>query len=278
MDYRIEQMSISEYARVQALRGRKTVQVGSVYWKEVRPHFYRPLPPYVSLDPKRVMAPRQSFGGYQYAVAPEEDANSAINFRVFDDCANYSLASQGREYRRMVRAGQKVFDVRFIREAADLGEMGHKVYLSFYQRTHYGYMSERVKRQVFDQWIASMFSCPKTIVIGAYAERELKSVTVCYWIGDLLLYATSFSDTESLKLHVSDLMLHVVREMAAAQPGIRKIIAGLYGGGNGPDKFDLLRGGKVERRPARLVIQPAISVPVLQAFWPNQYRKLVGNI
>jgi hypothetical protein len=278
MDYRIEQMSVAEYARVQALRGQKTVQVGAVYWKEVRPHFYRPLLPYVSLDPKRVMAPRQSFGGYQYAVGPEEDANSAINFRVFDDCANYSLASQGREYRRMVRAGQKVFDVCFIREAADLGEMGHKVYLSFYQRTHYGYMSERVKRQVFDQWIASMFSCSKTIVIGAFAQGELKSLTVCYWIDDLLLYATSFSDTDSLRRHVSDLMLHVVREMAAAQPGLRKIIAGLYGGGTGPDKFDLLRGAKVERRPARLVIQPAISVPFLQALWPRQYRKLVGNI
>ena len=55
MDYRIEQMSVAEYARVQALRGQKTVQVGAVYWKEVRPHFYRPLLPYVSLDPKRVM-------------------------------------------------------------------------------------------------------------------------------------------------------------------------------------------------------------------------------
>src|ERR1700688_3463761 len=112
MDYRMEQMSVSEYARIQSLRGVRTVQLGSIYWKEVRPHFYRPLLSYVSLDRKRVMAPRQSFGGYQYAVGPEENANSAINFRVFDDCACYSLANQGREYRRMVRAGAKVFDVR----------------------------------------------------------------------------------------------------------------------------------------------------------------------
>jgi hypothetical protein len=277
MDYRMEQMSVSEYARVQSLRGHRTVQVGSTFWKEVRPHFYRPLLSYVSLDPKLVMAPRQSFGGYQYAVGPEEDANSSINFRVFDDCASYSLASQGREYRRLVRAGTKVFDVRPIRNAADLGEMAHKVYLSFYQRTQYGHMAGRVKRQVFDCWIESMFSCPKTIVIGAYAERELRSLTICYWIADLLLYDTSFSDTDSLKLHVSDLMLHVVREMATPQPGIRKIIAGLYGGGTGADKFDLLRGGKVERRPARFVIQPAMGVPVLQALWPSRYRKLVGN-
>lgn len=276
MDFRIEQMSVPEYARIQALQGRKTVQVGSTYWIEIRPRFYRPVLAYASLESQQVSPPCRGFGGYQYAVLDEEKANSAISFRVFDDCSSYSLASQGREFRRMVRSATKVFNVRPIRSSEELGEMGHKIYLSFYQRTHYGYMSGRIQRAVFDRWIHSLFACSKTIVLGAFAERELKSLTVCYWIDDLLLYSTSFSDSDSLKLHVSDVMLNAVREIAGAHPGVRKILAGMYGGGSGTDRFDLLRGGKIERRPARFVIQPALGAPVLKTFWPSQYRKLIG--
>jgi hypothetical protein len=73
-------------------------------------------------------------------------------------------------------------------------------------------------------------------------------------------------------------IVQVCETIAAAQPGIRTILAGMCGGGNGQDQFDLRRGGKVERRPARFVIHPSMGVPVLHALWPRQYRKLLGNI
>jgi hypothetical protein len=278
MKHGIERLSMAEYAHVKSLQGNKVSLVGSVYWTQVRPFFYRPLLTYASLKKDCVVQPCKAFGGYQYVVENNASANSTISFRVFDECSAYSLDAQKREHRRMVRIAKNHFDVRPIRTADELKEHGHLVYLSFYSRTKYTYLSNRVQRNIFDEWVDTLFVCPKTIVLGAYAEGGLHSVSVCYWIDDVLLYSTSFADVVSLKRHANDLMLHVVRTLAADHEGIKKIVAGQYSGGIGSDQYDLSRGGKVERRPAHYVICPQLATTCLRILWPQRYRQLIGSV
>ena len=107
--------------------------------------------------------------------------------------------------------------------------------------------------------------------------QALKAVAVCYWIDRVLVYGTFFSDDSSLKHQVGDLMLHAVRELAAQQTGIDKILAGMYGGGAGPDRFDLMRGAKVERVPACFVLHPATMGRLMRTFAPSSFSRLRGT-
>jgi hypothetical protein len=272
----MDRMSLAEYAYVHSLRGHNVKLVGSTYWLERRRFFYRPLVPYIPVESRRVVPPC-GVGIYQYAVNDEVHANSTINFRVFDQCEAYSLDTQKREFRRVVRLAAKIFEVKPIGKEGELEEHGPKIYLSFYDRTKYRYLSERIQLESFRKWVETLFACPKTIVLGGYGDHGLSAVAVCYWIDDLLLYSTFFSDTASLKRHISDLMLHVVRQMAAQQKGVRCILAGMYSGGIGSDRFDLLRGGKVERKPARYVISPSVAGLFLRALSPAHFSRLSGN-
>jgi hypothetical protein len=96
-------------------------------------------------------------------------------------------------------------------------------------------------------------------------------------IEDTLCYATFFCNTESLRLGLSDLMLHFVREAVAEGQCAKQIFAGLYKGGKGLDDFYLLRGCKLVRKPALLHINP-LAAFFLKRFLPEQYARLRGDI
>ena len=276
MDYRIERMSIEEYAHIESIRGGKLKLVGSMYWMRLRPFFYRPLLPFEVLDVGSFVPPCRLFGGYQHAVCNEHEANSTINYRVFNETNAYSINVLKSDFRRLVRFAAKRFVIKRIVEPDELMDQGYKAYMAFYDRTRYDYLSERTQEQIFAKWVKSLFLYDKTIVLGGYAEGGLKAVGVCYWIRDVLLYSTFFADTPSLKQHVCDLMLHTVRELAARQNGIHRILAGIYGGGIGPDTYYVLRGCKIERMPARYVFN-RLTVLLLKALLPAQFRKLTGK-
>jgi hypothetical protein len=275
MDYRIERMSIEEYAHIESMLGRKLKLVGSMYWMRLYPFFYRPLLPFEALDVGSVVPPCRLFGGYQHAVCNEHEANSTINYRVFNETNAYSINVLKSDFRRLVRVGAKRFIIKRILEPDELME-GYKAYIAFYDRTGYDYLSERTQEEIFAKWAKTLFMYDKTIVLGGYAEDGLKAVGVCYWIRDVLWYSTFFADTASLKQHVCDLMLHAVRELAARQDGIHRILAGFYGGGIGPDRYYLLRGCKIERMPARYVFN-RLTVLLLKALLPAQFGKLTGE-
>jgi hypothetical protein len=277
MEYRINQFSTTEYAHVQSSLGHKVKLVDSIYWMQSRPFFYRPLLPFEALNFGRVAPPCRLFGGYQYAIDDECHANSTINFRLFEECGAYTVNALKSDFRRLINIAKRNFSVVPVENERELEEHGYKLYISFYNRTKYSYLSERTRLECFHKWIQTLVANPKTVFLGGYGEGELKAVGVCYWVHDMLLYSTFFSDTGSLKQHISDLMLHTVREMAAQQTGIKRILAGMYGGGIGPDRYYLLRGCRIERKPAHYAMTPSLAGPLLQTFAPAQFRKLLGH-
>lgn len=269
-------MAADEFARILTYQGANIRLLGETYWREVRPCFYRPLLLYKPVQLPLAPPPRTVFGAYQHVVELPSDANSAIAFRVYA-ARPYALEEQSREHRRMVRAAAKRFELRVIRDPDDLKRQGYAAYLSFYGRTRYGYLAERRRPDRFGRWVDSLFGSPHPLLLGAYADGKLRAVSVLYRIDDVLLYSTSFSDTWSLKQHVSDLMLDAVRECAAHEPTVQLILAGMYGGGTGPDRFDLLRGAEIERRPARYAFAPAALETCVRIFLPGRFRQLKGD-
>ncbi len=273
MEVRLFPFSTSEYAELYTSFGNKVKRVGSIYWTQPWPFFYRPLLLYEPLKPGAFEPPCRLLGAYQHVVPNHFSANSKISFLVFEQSETYSIAALKSGLRRFVRVAERYFEVRLIESERELKDQGYCIYMSFYARTKYDYMSKRTRKKFFDAWIEAVRANPKTLLLGGYEKGELKAVTICYWVSDLLLYSTFFAETESLKHHISDLMLHTARKLAAEQKGIKRILAGRYGGGIGMDTFYLRRGAEIENKPARYVIIPSLAGSFLQTILPAKFRR-----
>jgi hypothetical protein len=273
----LRKMTLQEYAAIEMAFGEKIVNLNNVYWRRVRPFFYRPILPFIEYPPESVALPRASFlGGAQHAVSRPEIANSFMNFLMFDDLQGYSFDSVNYNLRRKIKLASKHYVIKPIRDIEDFKEKGYAVYLSFYERTRYSYKSERRKQSHFSAWADTLFRFPKAIVLGGYSNTDLNSVSVSYLVEDVLIYATFFCNTESLGFNVHDLMLHSVREWAAKSENIRYIFTGMYEPGKGTADFYLQRGCRIVRKPALYRIN-RLALVLLRTLMSKQYEQLCGD-
>lgn len=273
----LRQMAVSEYAAAQRSLGNRVCERGGAYWIRVRPFFFRPVLPYEALATERSgKSPPYPWDGYQHVVNMSDAANSVMHFRFFNHAQQYELKRLGSDWRRLVRIASRKYVVKPIRDLAEFKDLGYKAYLSFFGRTSYQYMAERTEREKFACWAENLFGLAKVNLLGGYGPTGLSAISVSYWIKDTLVYSTFFSDTHSLRDHVCDLMLHSLRELAAATPGIEQIYAGTFQGGTGPDKYYILRGCQWVKKPAIYRI-PFVVRLALRAFMPTQFQKLIGH-
>ena len=270
-------MSVDEYAALELACGEKLVRAGTRWWRRVRPCFYRPLLPFEEISPSDANPPRACrLGGAQYVVPDGVVANSQMNFILFEKPQSYSLQQLKKNIRYQVRKAEKAFSVRPLTSATELASKGHSVYLSFYDRTEYGYRTDRIQYGKFALWAQTLYAFSNGLVLGAFDKEELVALSISYLVQDVIFYSTFFSKTEALSRYVSDLMLHKIRESAAVLTNVRFIFAGMVGMGPGLDAFYSMRGATMVARPA-LLAGNAFSLFLLRTFLKQSYQKLLGN-
>jgi hypothetical protein len=278
MPFSWQQMSQEDFAAFVGLLGPRITQAGDMYWGEVRRFFYRPLLPLREFKPGTIRTPLlATVGGAQYAVSPGADANSCLNWLVFDQTRDYSTAKLDKNRRRQVKLAAREFVIRRMTDLEEFKRQAHPVYLSFQNRTGYKVGANRRDPARFAAWAEAVFSVPNVLVLGGYREGELGGVSLTYRVGSTIFYATFFCNDDALERYLSDLMLHTVRESAAAAPEVTHVYAGMFKGSRGLDDFYLHRGAKLLRQPARLEINPLARV-LLQKFMPKQFDQLLGNL
>ncbi len=270
-----QNMTVADYAAFEGLLGDKTVVVDGIYWTEVRPFFYRPLLLFREHSPGSLKAPGPAvIGGFQHAVRSGEPANSTLNLLMFSDAQSYSLDILDYNRKRQVKKATREFHIRPIIDVAEFKTIAYPVYLSFFERTQYQHGAQRRDQRWFNQWADSLFQLPNVAVLGGYRNGALGGVSLSFLVDDTLFYATFFCDTRSMRLHISDLMLHFVRE-AAASLKVSQIFSGMYKGGNSLDDFYLLRGCKLLKKPALFRVNPLAKI-ILARCMPKQYLQLKG--
>src|SRR6476620_3635557 len=85
-------MSANEYAALETALGANLVRTGGVWWRQVRPFFYRPLLPFCELSPDGCDLPFWSLvGGFQHIVPQESHSNSRVGLLMFEEPRSYSL-------------------------------------------------------------------------------------------------------------------------------------------------------------------------------------------
>jgi hypothetical protein len=267
-------MTADEYAALQIAMGEKVVRSGGVWWRAVRPFFYRPLLPFRELAPDRAAYPTLArLGAAQHLVSEGVPANSSMSLIVFDDPQSYSLELLDKSRRRDLRRSMERFVVKRLTDVDDFSTSGHPVYLSFYERTRYAYKSDRTDPRRFAEWARTLMGFPKVCVLGAYRDDELVAVGVSFLVEDALFISSIFAESSALAGLVSESVLHGMREQVAGVRDVNLIFAAMAGMERGLDNFYLLRGARLESKPAWLSLNPLMSI-VLQTLRPDSYRRL----
>jgi hypothetical protein len=228
-------------------------------------------------DASTIRAPQLArFGGFQHAVPEGAASNSYLNLRIFENAAAYSLDALDASRRRQVRKAQKRYGVRIFRDAGEFTSKAYPVYHSFYQRTRYATGAWRRTPEGFARWAGALFRYPELTILGGFDGERLAGVCVLPWVGSTLIYATQFCATESLDDFLPDLLLHAARELAAKEPGVRQVYAGMCSDDRGLDRFYELRGCHAVRKPAWLRLNP-LAKAVLRHGAPRLHAKMLGS-
>ena len=276
MVFPLQQMSIREHAELEIHFGARIIHRQGRFWRRVRPFFYRPVHGVEPVTEVVVPPPGAWLGGYQYAVADVQRANSTLNFVMLDQLRTYSLENLGHRRRNLIRQASRHFHVRRVENLDELKNQGYLAYRSFYERTRYSYRTDRLIKEKFDAWAETLFCHPKAILLGGYCSTGLMAVSCSYWIENSLNYTTFYAETGCLRRNIGEVMLHELRLIAAAEPGIREILIRPYRGGESMDQYYLLRGGKVVRKPARLELS-RLGHALLSRLRPADYALLTGQ-
>jgi len=273
-------MSIEEYAAFERSQGVPVLAVHGFYWMRVRPFFYRPLLPFREYPAVSVDYPaRALLGGYQVAVPPGEGSNSHMGMLLFREPLAYSLGGLAPSKRKQVRKAAAEFVVRPIDDVDEFKEDGYHVYLSFLDRTNYGYKSDRREKPNFDLWADSVFSAPKILVFGAYRDGKLQGASISRLVEDTVVSSTMFSEGQALIRNVNSLLLHALREAASETPEVRQIFISMASnsGRTSVEEFFLVRGCELVRMPALLRLNPLARL-YLRLRMPRRYAALLGTL
>lgn len=272
----LQPMSLREYADFQTRLGATIRERDGCYWRRVRPLLYRPLLATEPYAPTGGARPLSWPIAYQHVTTEAARANSTMNFVMLRQPQKYALERLTHKRRQLIRRAGDFFQVRRLADPRELKGQGHRVYLSFYERTHYPYRSDRRDPAVFDAWVDSLFASPKTIVMGGFGAQGLGAICSAYWVERTLVYSTLMCETESLRRNLAELVFHHLQALAATEPGIGQILVRNYQGGNSLDQYYLMRGCELVRLPARIEM-PAIIRGALRVALPHKYELLVGE-
>lgn len=275
----LRKMSATEFGESAQREGQRVFAAGGVWWREVRPFFARPLLPY---QPLAGIAPplpwRYRVGGSQYATAPGATANSTLRMVMFAGAEGYRIEQLPHKRRWEVRSAARRFGLRVLDRPEAIKASGHDVYAEFFARTGYGYRAGRVRKPEFDAWVDAVFGSPAVHVLGAFAGETLAAVAIFRVVGETLVYSSFFARSDALKQHAASLMLHRLRELAAADGGVREIFVGMRKSGpaRSVDDFYLHRGAEIRALPARLELARGAGW-MLRTFKPDVYRHMLGE-
>lgn len=271
-----ERMSIDEYADYEGGNGTKLIKIDDVWWRSVRPFFYRPLLPYQRLAPEKVKPPLLSrLFGYQHPVIEGVPANSYINIIVFDNIHDYSIDGLKKEKRYKIKKGLKNLTIKRISDYQEFVDEGYKVYVSFFKRTQYEWKSDRVHYNGYLKWAKNVFRFPQIVIYGVYLNGELSAINLAYLVEDVIFDAAFFSTTEALKKGSSEVTWHAVREDASQVRDARYIYEGPLSDKRSLDDSKILRGCKIHCLPAYYSINP-ISRFILKTVCKTAHARLLG--
>jgi hypothetical protein len=268
-------MSGERYAALELLSGVRIIKQGDVFWRRVRPFFYRPLFPFCRYDRTSIGKSFRKLVACQYAIWEGQSNNSFLNLIIYEDIRSYDGEKLHRGPAKNLSFAiehglrvQRLFDER------DFCVQGYQAYLSFYERTKYRFANHRTDRKGFEHWARTLFRFPEVVVLGAFLGSTLVGFGVaCAVEGAVIIKSAVHSDL-GLQLRSPDLLLHLWRLAARNDSGVDMIYDSAMTT-PGIDEFKRRRGAVVVALPAHLQASP-FMLRAIRCFNRTRYEHLLG--
>ena len=269
-----QSMTVDRYAAFERATGMKVVKIGDLWWHHVRPFLYRPLLPFKKYDSRRTTKDFNRIGAFQYGVEDGQACNSYLNPIIFDEVRDYDMQKLAYSVRKHIKKAVKNdVSVSRIRNEREFSEYAYPCYLSFYERTRYGFDRSRRTRDGFSRWSRTLFQFPEAVILGAFAGQELVSYEIACLVDDTLFLKTLVNSDKALKLGAPDILLHTYRLRSREQAEIHTIYDSMLGQTAGINEYYLNRGARVLALPADLHMHPA-----LRWFIQKGNKKIYGRL
>jgi hypothetical protein len=271
-------MNIDEYAQLEQKTGSRLIKKGDIWWRQVRPFFYRPLLPFESFEYQKIVRCFPSWQIIQFPVKEKSRVNSQLNMIVFDDIQSYQIDTLRKDRRRDIRKAIKNgISIQRIREPDPFIAQAYPVYQSFYKRTHYSYQKSRNQLQAFGEWVYTQLAFPDVYLLGAYLEEELIAIETVCLVDNALIGKSMINSQKSIPLRAQDLLLHYTREELAQKLNVDLIFTGMIVRDQGVNNFKLWRGGKIASVPSHLRMPSPVKF-LLKRFRKSEYTFLIGEL
>ena len=273
----IKSISIDHYANYELEIGEKIFKYGNIWWRKLREGFYRPILPYLNYNIDSIRVPKWFYiGGYQFSIDDSVRANSRINYFVFKDTSNYTKNNLKYNIRRQINIGNKNLNIHEI-DKKDFLLDGYETYVSFYNRTQYGWKKERLDKNYFENWSDILFSEKNFLRLGAYFQDKLVGIVIVVIVERVAIVMSSFSHTDYLKYYVYDVLLHEIRNIIRSISSIEFIYYGNYCYNKGLDESKSIRGASLISSPAYCYMNPIVKTCL--SIIPNKYMgKIIGKL
>ena len=269
-------MTLEKFAQLESATGEVVCNLSDTWWYRVRPFFYRPVLPTITIDPQKVKSSFKKIRSFQHSVDNNHYHNSYLNFIVFDQVQEYDISKISKNCRRKIkRASRNGLTIRPIENLEELTEKGYPLYLIFYNRTKFSYRDDRREKIKFIKWCEELFKFPELSILGAFEGDELVSIDISCLVDDLIVFKEGINSPRGLKLRATDLILHMLRSEASKLENIKCIYVGYVSQNQNINKYKLQRGAKVVSKPAYLHLHPSL-LWTLKRVKENVYSRLVG--
>ncbi|MCU1307538.1 MAG: hypothetical protein JWN45_2233 [Acidobacteriaceae bacterium] len=269
-------MTVDRYAQFAKTMGSKVVKQNDVWWKRGHLFCYKPLLPFKKYDIGKVGEAFSKFDVCQYGVHPGQAHNSYLNFIVFEDLCQYEIRKMRKSSQRNLKtAMNKDVVVRRLVDEKEFCAKAYNVYLSFYQRSKYGFRADRTQKSGFVRWSSALFQFPELVVLGAFSGQKLVSFEIGCLLDNTIVLNTSVHSDIGLRLRAPDLLLHYWRLSARESGRIRAIYDGALADRPGVNEFKIHRGGRAVALPAFLQINPVL-LWLIRKMSASLYKRLRG--
>jgi hypothetical protein len=269
-------MSVERYAALERAYGATVMEMGNIWWVEIRRRFYRPLLPFQRYSIRCVKNAFHRLAFFQHAVDEGEPSNSYLNPLVFSDVRDYSWNTLRDNVRTHIKKAVKAnIIVSRIVDEAEFREKAYPVYVSFHSRTKYGFAASRTEHDGFSKWAHELFQFPEVVVLGAFAGEELLCIEISCLVENTLILKSLITSDNALKFGAADLVLHYCRLGAREQADINQIFCGTLSENSSLNRYKLERGAQVLTLPASLHLHPIVLCAVKKTR-PKIYSRLCG--
>jgi len=272
----LHNMSVDEVVAADGNLEAKFHCAKGIWWREVKPFFYQPAAFLTPIPPHQVApAPYVALGGY-YHVAPEGcEHNGSITVNEVANPADYDLADLKKQVRYDIRRTLTTLRLARIDSPEVLLGDGYRIYLSWEGR----FNDLRVKRsdpEVFRRWALQLLAHPYNLILGAFDGDRLVAYIIAHATEGVGELSKSFTDPDYYHLSPTSALIYAYIKACGNNPEISKACNGLRSLNRSLEQYKSRLGFETVRYPAYISIPAAIR-PFVRWFFPNQYRRLMGE-